>query len=50
MKYWKTTDVKSSGELETKLNELEQDGRIIFAVLRTTGGFSDHFVIVYYCT
>jgi len=48
MKQWRTTDVKSPYELQDKLNELEKSGHTIFSVMRTAGGFSDHFVIVYY--
>jgi len=48
MKQWKTTEIKSYIELENKLNELEKSQKTIFSVIRTAGGFSDHFVIVYY--
>lgn len=47
-KQWVTTDVKDLPQLEAKLNELENSGNTIFSIMRTAGGYGDHFVIVYY--
>ena len=47
MKVWETTEVKST-DLEDELNKLEAKGKTIFEVLRTQGGFTENFMIVYY--
>jgi len=47
MKTWRTTEVKGT-DLEKELNKLETAGHTVFQVLRTQGGFTENFMIVYY--